>query len=493
MTTMEERRAALTTFAELPAMRASQAPDAPAVWDDHVQLDNAGLHDRVERAAAALVRAGVGPGDTTAVILPNRHELIVALFASWRIGAAITPVNPVLTPTEMQYQVDDAGAKAIIGEGLQIEGQVLGLEALLQDVGDTALPAPPQDPSDLALLIYTSGTTGKPKGVMLDHSNLLSMCESAGTHLLITDADHSLLVLPLFHANGIVAGTLTPLLAGGRVTIVAKFSPSTFFDTVAAVRPTYFSAVPAIYAMLSALPDDQVADTSSLRLVICGAAPMPAELIHRVEERFDVVLVEGYGLSEGTCASVINPVEGKRKPGTVGIPMPGQQVEIMGEDGTILPHGERGEVVIKGPVVMRGYLNKPEETAKTIVDGWLHTGDVGIFDEDGYLKIVDRIKDMIIRGGENIYPKEIESVLYTDEGVLEAAVIGRPDDVLGEVVVAYVALRPDATTTVEDLHALCEEQLAKYKRPVLIELRDELPKNPVGKIDKPTLRKQSVA
>jgi long-chain acyl-CoA synthetase len=492
MSTIEDRRAALTTFAELPGVRAAQDPDAPAVWDDHVQLDNAALSDRVDRAAAALVRAGVGPGDTTAIILPNRHELIVALFASWRIGAATTPVNPVLTQTEMQYQVDDAGAKAIIGDDLSVSGNVVGLDALLEDVGDTELPDMPSDPSALALLIYTSGTTGKPKGVMLDHTNLLSMCESAGEHLKVTEADHSLLILPLFHANGIVAGTLTPLLAGGRVTIVARFSPKTFFGIVEKVRPTYFSAVPAIYAMLSALPEDQVADTSSLRLVICGAAPMPAELIHRVEERFGVVLVEGYGLSEGTCASVINPVDGVRKPGTVGIPMPGQQVEIMDEEGNILPQGERGEVVIKGPVVMRGYLNKPEETAKTIVDGWLHTGDVGIFDEDGYLSIVDRIKDMIIRGGENIYPKEIESALYTDEGVLEAAVIGRPDDVLGEVVVAYVALRPDATTTVESLHALCEEQLAKYKRPVLIELRDELPKNPVGKIDKPTLRKQSV-
>jgi long-chain acyl-CoA synthetase len=484
---------AVQHFAALPEARAAADPGAPAVADDALQLDNAAFLDRVTRAAAALQRHGVGAGDVVAVVLPNRAELVISLFATWRLGAAVTPVNPALTATEMQYQVDDAGSKVIVGDGLSLNGNVMEVSELAAPAGDTELPPMPTDPSALSLLIYTSGTTGKPKGVMLDQANLLAMCQSAGAALQITDADHSLLILPLFHANGIVAGTLTPLLAGGRITIAARFSPKTFFGLVEQARPTYFSAVPAIYAMLSALPEAESADTSSLRLVVCGAAPIPAELIARVEERFGVVLVEGYGLSEGTCASTINPIDGVRKPGTVGLAMPGQEVEVMDEQGNILAQGERGEVVIRGPVVMRGYLNKPEETAKTIVDGWLHTGDVGIFDEDGYLKIVDRIKDMIIRGGENIYPKEIESALYTHEGILEAAVVGRPDDVLGEVVVAYVSLRPDATVTVDELHELCREQLAKYKLPVSIELLDELPKNPVGKIDKPTLRKRSTA
>jgi acyl-CoA synthetase (AMP-forming)/AMP-acid ligase II len=423
------------------------------------------------------------------IVLPNRAELVISLFATWRLGAAATPVNPVLTRTEMQYQVDDAGAKVVIGSGLELDAQVLDVDELFAPAAGVQTVTVAG--SDLALLIYTSGTTGKPKGVMLDHSNLLSMCEGAREWLKVTSEDHSLLILPLFHANGIVAGTLTPLLAGGRVTIAARFSPKTFFGLVAKARPTYFSAVPAIYAMLSALPEAAEADTSSLRLVVCGAAPMPAELIQRVEERFGVVLVEGYGLSEGTCASTINPVDGVRKPGTVGLPLPGQEVAIVDESGARVPQGQRGEVVLRGPNIMRGYLNKPEETAKTIIDGWLHTGDVGLLDEDGYLVLVDRIKDMIIRGGENIYPKEIESVLYTHPGVLEAAVVGRPDEVLGEVVVAYAALRPQTTVTVQELHELCAEHLAKYKLPVLIELLDELPKNPVGKIDKPTLRKRS--
>jgi long-chain acyl-CoA synthetase len=472
---------------KLPQTRATAMPHAPAIADDALELDNSAFADRVARAAAVFARHGVGAGDVVAVVLANRVELVISLFAAWRLGAAATPVNPGLTPSEMQYQVDDSAAKVVVGADLELDAPVVDVREL---AAEPALEADPVDvpPDALALLIYTSGTTGRPKGVMLDHANIAAMCEMAREGLGMTAADHSLLILPLFHVNGIVVGTLTPLLVGGRVTVAGRFSPRTFFPLVERIRPTYFSAVPAIYAMLTSLPEAETADTSSLRLVVCGAAPMPAELIARVESTLGVVLVEGYGLSEGTCASTLNPIDGARKPGTVGLPLRGQEVRVVDGDGNPVPQGERGEVVIRGANVMRGYLGKPEETAKTIVDGWLHTGDVGIFDEDGYLRIVDRIKDMIIRGGENIYPKEIETALYTEEAVLEAAVVGRPDDVLGEVVVAYVSLRPEAEITVEDLHGVCRERLAKYKRPVLIEIVDELPKNPVGKIDKPALR-----
>ncbi len=315
-----------------------------------------------------------------------------------------------------------------------------------------------------------------------------AMCDMAVVALEMTSADHSLVVLPLFHVNGIVAGTMTPLLVGGRVTLAGRFAPAAFLEQVAAVRPTYFSAVPAIYALLSTLPQDTAYDVSSLRMAVCGAAPMPAELIARFEQRFGVPLVEGYGLSEGTCASTINPLRGVRKPGTVGLPFPGQEVAVVDADGRPVPQGERGEVVLRGPNVMRGYLNRPEETARALRDGWLRTGDVGRFDEDGYLVLVDRIKDMIIRGGENIYPKEIENVLHAHDDVLEAAVVGRPDDVLGEVVVAFAALRPGGTATEDDLLAHCAASLATYKRPVELHLLEALPKNPVGEIDKPTLR-----
>jgi len=480
---MPETATLATPLAALPDARAAVRPNAPAIADDAVHLDNAAFGERVARAAALLARFGVGPGDVVAIALPNRVELVISLFAAWRLGAAATPVNPGLTRPEMQYQVDDAAAKVVIGEGLELDAPVVEVGALAEE---PTLHTDPADvpPDALALLIYTSGTTGRPKGVMLDHANIAAMCAMTRAGLGITAADHSLLVLPLFHVNGIVVGTLTPLLAGARVAIAGRFRPKTFFGLVERVRPTYFSAVPAIYAMLTA----DAADTSSLRLVVCGAAPMPAELIARVEGTLGVVLVEGYGLSEGSCASTLNPYDGVRKPGTVGLPLAGQEVRVVDQLGRPLPRGERGEVVIRGANVMRGYLNRPEDTARTIVDGWLHTGDVGIFDEDGYLRIVDRIKDMIIRGGENIYPKEIETALYAHEGVLEAAVVGRPDDILGEVVVAYVAQRPGTEVTVEELHGLCAGRLAKYKRPAQIEVLAELPKNAVGKIDKPALR-----
>jgi long-chain acyl-CoA synthetase len=478
-------------LADLPEARAGAEPHAPALADDALPLDNAAFADRVARAAALLDRLGVRAGDVVAIAMPNRVELIISLFAAWRLGAAATPVNPALTPTEMQYQVDDAGAKVVIGDGLELDATVVDVDALAAEPSAYRAAADIR-PDSLALLIYTSGTTGKPKGVMLDHANIAAMCDMTRAGLGITAVDHSLLILPLFHVNGIVVGTLTPLLAGGRVTVAGRFSPKTFFGLVERIRPTYFSAVPAIYAMLTSMPEAQTADTSSLRLVVCGAAPMPAELIARVEDVLGVALVEGYGLSEGSCASTLNPFDGVRKPGTVGLPLPGQEVRVVDQLGNSVPQGERGEIVIRGANVMRGYLNRPEDTAKTIIDGWLHTGDVGIFDEDGYLRIVDRIKDMIIRGGENIYPKEIETVLYSNDAVLEAAVVGQADDVLGEVVVAYVSVRPGATVTVEELEALCAERLAKYKRPVAIELVDELPKNHVGKIDKLALRKEAV-
>ena len=474
-------------LAELPEARAGAEPHSPAVADEAITLDNAAFADRVARAAALFDRLGVRAGDVVAIAMPNRVELIIALFAAWRLGAAVTPVNPALTPTEMQYQVDDAGAQVVIGDGLELDATVVNVDALAAEPSAYRASADIR-PDSLALLIYTSGTTGKPKGVMLDHANIAAMCDMTRAGLGITAVDHSLLILPLFHVNGIVVGTLTPLLAGGRVTVAGRFSPKTFFGLVERVRPTYFSAVPAIYAMLSSMPEAETADTSSLRLVVCGAAPMPAGLIARVEDVLGVALVEGYGLSEGSCASTLNPYDGVRKPGTVGLPLPGQEVRVVDHLGNPVAQGERGEVVIRGANVMRGYLNRPEDTAKTIVDGWLHTGDVGIFDEDGYLLIVDRIKDMIIRGGENIYPKEIETVLYSNDAVLEAAVVGRRDDVLGEVVVAYVSIRPGEAVTVEELEALCAERLAKYKRPVAIEVLHELPKNHVGKLDKRALK-----
>ena len=458
--------------------------------DTDGELTYAEVARRVEAAAEQFAAAGVGRGDVVAVMLPNRVELLLGLMAAWRLGAAATPVNPVFTPNEAGYQITDSGAKLLLGAadpGADYGVPVLAVDELSASPFGT-LPVPDTRLDDLALLIYTSGSTGRPKGVMLDHANLVAMATSIGEVLKLSPDDNCLLVLPLFHVNAILVSGLAPIMAGAQVTILPRFAPDTFLAAVSRYRATYFSAVPAIYARLAELPAGQLGDTSSVRFAVCGAAPVPVELLERSESRFGFPIIEGYGLTEGTCASAINPLDGPRKPGTVGVALPGQQVAAMRADGSFAAAGERGEVVVKGPNVMRGYLGRPEATAETVVDSWLHTGDVGILDEDGYLTIVDRIKDMIIRGGENIYPKEIESVLARHGAVLEAAVIGVPHEIYGEVPVAYVVTYPDARVTADELLAHCRGQLTKVKIPTAVRIVPALPKNAVGKTDKPALR-----
>ncbi|WP_406024218.1 AMP-binding protein [Nocardioides sp. NBC_00850] len=482
---------------QIPFLRAASDPDGPCIQDGDRVLDNATFAQAVRRLADRFASLGVSSGDTVAVLLHNRVEIVTTMFAAWLQGAAMSPVNPALTDEEIHYQVQDSTSAVIVGD--EHAGDVADAVGVawvdVQTIHQpTQAPVPERAPasaaSDFALVIYTSGTTGKPKGVLLDHANLAAMSTSIIEHFSLTDTDTSLLVLPLFHVNGLVASVLSVLRAGGNVVVGPRFSPDTFWDVVEAHRPTYFSAVPTIYAILDARTHRAV-DTSSLRFVICGAAPMPAELITRFEERFQVPVIEGYGLSEGTVVSAINPVDGPRKPGTVGVALPGQEVVVVSVDGDPQPRGQRGEVVIRGANVMRGYLGRPEETAKVVRDGWLHTGDVGIIDEDGYLRIVDRLKDMIIRGGENIYPKEIEECLYGHPAVLEAAVVGKPDDVFGEVPVAYVATKPGLAATPDELLAHCSTALARYKVPTQIHVRTELPKNSVGKLVKGLLRDQT--
>jgi long-chain acyl-CoA synthetase len=477
-------------FASLPDRRADLDPNGPAVSDARVSLTNAAFLQRVRAASSHMNRLGIGPGDVVALKLKNRVEFVVLLFAAWRLGATVTPVNPSLTDGEVVRQLDSSGARLLVvedGEAGEAGVTTLAVGDLpTQPVG--AEQPPVLESSALALLIYTSGTTGIPKGVMLDHANIDAMADMGRLALQVGQADRCLLILPLFHVNGIVVSVLIPLLAGGSVVIADRFDPLTYFEVIENQRPTFFSAVPTIYTMLAALPADVAPDTSSVRFAVCGAAPAPAELLTRFESRYGFPLIEGYGLSEGTCASTINPVAGPRRAGTVGIAFPGQQIRIIDESGVEVATGVDGEVTIAGPNVMRGYLGRPDETARVIVDGWLHTGDIGHLDADGYLTLVGRSKDMIIRGGENIYPKEIEDVLSSDASVLEVAVIGVPDEKWGEVVAAYVQPRSGLTVDPQALHALCARKLAGYKRPTSITVVDAIPKNAVGKTDKAPLR-----
>ncbi|MFF4508749.1 class I adenylate-forming enzyme family protein [Streptomyces sp. NPDC001401] len=479
-------------FASLPDRRAELDPQGAAVSDGRQSLTNAQLLSGVLRTARQLHDLGIGPGDVVALKLTNRAEFVLLLFAAWRLGATITPVNPSMTDVEVVRQLKDSDARLLVVEdGSQTTA---GLATLtVGELREHQAPewdqAPRLDSSALALLIYTSGTTGVPKGVMLDHANIDAMAEMGRQALELGPSDRCLLILPLFHVNGIVVSILTPLLAGASVVIAGRrFDPHHFFDLVEQERPTFFSAVPTIYSMLAALPDDVRPDTSSVRFAVCGAAPASAELLTRFEARYGFPLVEGYGLSEGTCGSTINPVAGPRRAGTVGLPFPGQEIRILDADGTEAAPGTDGEVVLRGPNIMRGYLGRPDDTARVVVDGWLHTGDVGHLDAEGYLTLVGRSKDMIIRGGENIYPKEIEDVLASDPSVLEAAVIGVPDEKWGEVVVAYVQPRPGSTIDPAALKVLCARSLTGFKRPASYVVVEAIPKNAVGKIDKGSLR-----
>ncbi|MEU6228451.1 AMP-binding protein [Streptomyces sp. NPDC047042] len=478
-------------FASLPDRRAELDPHGAAVSDRHQSLTNAQLLSRVRTTARQLHGLGIGPGDVVALKLTNRVEFVLLMFAAWRLGATITPVNPSMTDFEVDRQLKDCGARLLVvedGAAVAPDGVALLAVGDLHEEEAGSEQPPYTDLSALALLIYTSGTTGVPKGVMLDHANIDAMAEMGRLSLSVGPTDRCLLILPLFHVNGIVVSILVPLLAGASVVIADRFSPQTFFDVVERERPTFFSAVPTIYGMLAALPDELRPDTSSLRFGVCGAAPASAELLTRFEARYGFPLVEGYGLSEGTCGSTINPVDGPRRAGTVGLPFPGQEIRIVDAEGGEVAPGGDGEVLVRGANVMRGYLGRPEETAKVVVDGWLHTGDIGHLDEDGYLTLVGRSKDMIIRGGENIYPKEIEDVLAGDPSVLEAAVIGVPDEKWGEVVVAYVQPRPDLSVDAAALEVLCARSLTGYKRPTTFFVVDAIPKNAVGKIDKNSLR-----
>jgi acyl-CoA synthetase (AMP-forming)/AMP-acid ligase II len=486
------------TAATIPDERARRDPGGACVADERHELDNAGFAGRVTALAAVFAAAGLGPGEVLAIMLPNRVELVTSMFAAWRLGAAVTPVNPALTAPEARYQIDDAGATLVVADE--------AAAAMLRDgpyriIGLTEVTAPPPlaaptrgpglvtDPGALALLIYTSGTTGRPKGVRLDHANISATAEIIVGWFEMTGDTRSLLVLPLFHVNGIMVSVVSPLVAGGSTFIAERFHAASFWATVEQVRPTFFSAVPTIYALLVSRPGARP-DTRSLRFVICGAAPMPRQLIGEFEERFGVPVVEGYGLSECTVVCTLNPLHGVRKAGSVGLPVPGVEVGVVDEADRLLPAGQAGEVVVRGPNVMRGYLGRPEESAQVLRGGWLHTGDVGRFDDDGYLTLVDRVKDLIIRGGENIYPKEIEDVLYTVPAVLEAAVVGQPDPVFGEQPVAFVTLRSGFDVVPEDLIEHCRQSLARYKVPREVYIEEMLPKNAVGKIAKPELRQR---
>ncbi|WP_087115967.1 class I adenylate-forming enzyme family protein [Corynebacterium urinipleomorphum] len=482
--------------------------DGTRLRDSFRSLTGQEFAEEVEILARQLSSLGVEAGDVVATFLPNRLELITTMCAAWRIRAAVTPMNPTFAPPESAYQIEDSGAKVVVTtnefaardpEKYFPGARVLPLAELATSAEHPAhnaaaisseLPDFPQ-PEDIALIVYTSGSTGRPKGVLLSHKNVNAMVTSISEAFSMDSSFHALMPLPLFHSNAILVSFLAPYSRGGSVSILDRFDPIEFIDAVAEYRPTYFSAVPAIFAYLLQLPPDSGVDFSSLRYAVCGAAPASIQLIEAFQSKYGVKIRGAYGLTEGTVGSTAVRIDDDPPSGTVGRALPHQEVRISDGEGGFLPAGESGEVVIKGENVMVGYLNRPEETAKTIVDGWLHTGDVGYLDENGFLFLVDRIKDMIIRGGENLYPSEIEAALNTSDAVVESAVVGLPHEVLGEVPVAYISNSAPESVDTAALMDHIRPQLAKVKWPVHIQIVEDLPRNPVGKVDKPRLREMA--
>jgi long-chain acyl-CoA synthetase len=459
--------------------------------------------DDARRIAAGFAAAGIGRGDRVGVLLLNRPEYLQVLAGCWIRGAVAVPINTMLKTAELTHILADSGARGlVVGErfrktAAEIRRDLPDLATtwLLDQTADgfvpfpdllAAPPAPTLDkpaPTDPAAIVYTAGVTGRPKGAVLTHRNLLVNAGQIAAATRMTEADRALCVLPLFHVNALLVSWLAPWEAGGALVLMRGFSPREFFPAVRE-GATVFSAVPTVYAILAALPPDLSHDLRGLRLCISGAAPLGAATQDAFERRYGVPIVEGYGLSEATCAVTITPPDGPRMPGSVGFPLPGQEVRVVDDDGTPRPTGEVGEVVVAGESVMAGYHGDPEATAQTLDGGFLRTGDLGRLDAEGRLVLVGRKKDMIIRGGENIYPVEVEQALLRHPLVREAAVCGVPDPIWGEQVVAFVVTSEASPVTADEIIAFCRVHLADYKCPGRVEFWQELPRSAGGDVRK---------
>lgn len=446
---------------------------------------------------------GVKPGDRVGLWLKNRPEFVPAYFGILFAGAVVVPINNFLKPNEVSFMLNDCGADVIISDEElaahfpDLAGARPGLKLLkVEDLGtgQATKGADGTDvartEADLAVIIYTSGTTGRPKGAMLSHGNLLHNVESCRTVLETVDADRFAVLLPLFHSYMMTVSMLLPLLVGGSMVLIKSLHPQHhIIKEICERQATILPAIPQFYRALASLPA-QI--KLPLRLAVSGAAPLPVQVLREFEARHHIPLIEGYGLSEASPVVSKNPLHGERKPGSIGLPMANVEVSIQDDTGKILGPGETGEVCVRGGNVMMGYWNQPEETAKAMRGDWLLTGDIGHRDADGYFYITDRKKDMLLVNGINVYPREIEEIIYQFPGVKEAAVIGVPDARRGEHPVAFIALQEGATVDEKALLHFIREKLADYKVPKSVTVLLALPRNATGKILKTALR-ESVA
>ncbi|MFL6336684.1 MAG: class I adenylate-forming enzyme family protein [Pyrinomonadaceae bacterium] len=506
---MTSKKNNIKNLRELLEARAGAAPEKVFLYSeaDGRRYTYREFDAAVNRAANLLAARGVERGDVVSLLLPNSAEYVVAYFACFKLGALAGPVNSLLKTEEMAYVVGNSETKLLLysaqfdAQVSELKGEVQTLrEALVFDDERAATEGRSVEPGawgetvlardEEAIIIYTSGTTGKPKGCLLTHGNLLANARQIVEWLGFGEDDRLLTVMPLFHMNAVSVTTMSALYAGGSTVTSTRFSASRFWQVVSDYQVTSFGSVATMLSMLLKTYPEGVPEglsTEQLRFAMCGSAPVPAEVMRRFEETFNCLVVEGYGLSESTCRSTFNPPDTRRRPGSCGLPI-GNEMRVVDEGERELPDGEAGEIVMRGENVFKGYFKNDGATARAFRGGWFHTGDVGFRDPEGFYFIIDRKSDMVIRGGENIYPREIDELLYKHPAVAEAAAFGVPDPLYGEDVAAFVVLKEGRTATGEVLAAYCREHLADYKCPKTVRVVAALPKGPTGKVLKRELQ-----
>ena len=477
------------------------------------------LNLAVNRTANMLRSHNIEKGDVVSLLMANSAEYIIAYFACWKIGALAGPVNSLLKAEEIEWVVGNSESKLMLVGSDWGAGGPLAMSAkhenrfpqmvtftdvneAVKDFSNVLEPVEIANDDD-AIIIYTSGTTGKPKGCLLTHGNLIANARQIVEWMGFGPSDRLLTIMPLFHMNAVSVTTMTALYAGGSTVVSPKFSASRFWNIIEKYGITSFGSVATMLSMLLAASDQQAAVSgqqtdspftihhsplSSLRFAMCGSAPVPAEIVRKFEETFGCLVIEGYGLSESTCRSTFNPPNESRRPGSCGKPI-GNEMKVFDEEDREVGIGELGEIVMRGANICKEYFKNPVATATAFAGGWFHTGDIGYRDADNFFYIADRKSDMIIRGGENIYPREIDDLLYTHPSIASAAVIGVPDELYGEEVAAFVVLKEGKSLSADELIEFCQQHLADFKCPKTVHFVADIPKGPTGKLLKRELAK----
>ena len=488
------------SLALLAEQALARTADVPLLGFEGSLLTGAQVADASWRLAGGLAGLGVEPGDRVVVVMTNRPEVVLCYLAAWRAGAAVSPLIAAVTADELRHVLVDSGAKVLVvsddrvqlaeqaSAGLDVRVVVVGQPSFDDLLTADPLPTVPRDGTDLAALLYTGGTTGRAKGVMLGIQGLVDQSGARAEVLERSGTSGALVPLPLSHVFGLMTTVSRLHLAEpGLLLLQRRFVADEWLRLVAEHRVEAGALVPSMLQLLLRA-DLEGADLSSLRYLSIGGAPLAVPVVEEFERRVPgVVVCDGYGATEVTSTATMNPPWARRL-GSVGLPLPRTQLKVVDDDGAELPAGQDGEVCVRSAGVMLGYWQDPEATAQVLVDGWLHTGDIGHVDDDGYLYVVDRKKDLIIRGGFNVYPRDVEDVLLAHPAVATAAVVGRPDELYGEEVVAFVGLREGASATEQELLDHCAEHLAATKRPRELHLLDEVPVTSVGKTDRKALR-----